>query len=257
MRRLLLVLLAALLVNVPWAHDAWTNHRLSADGTVVSATLVKHRTVGGRHLVLFKLPRRVDASRTAYEARIDTGAYRTAVASGRVRVRVLPGHPGENRAVGEVPSHFFVGLAVLGDAILLLIAFALLARRRRWRPEVVEVDEPWVRFSMGGRTWIARMVDTLPGLAVGRRLPGRLALRAESDVMATTSPALSEHVVEARYVVRGRIADVSRTQAVLVLDDGYRMHVDLRVDAQTTLRNRADLRERAEVTGVLEARWVL
>ena len=129
--RLLVVLVAVFLVNLPAAHQAWTDHQIRADGRDVEATVLHARTIEGRHLVDYELPRSVDPDGRRFSASIDAETFRHAESSDRLAVRVIPGRPGANRPAGEVSSPIFVVAAVGADAILLLIGVAWLHRRRR------------------------------------------------------------------------------------------------------------------------------
>jgi hypothetical protein len=201
--------------------------------------------------VRFELPASVDPDRTSYSARIDERHYDRAVASGTVQVRVVPDHPAYNRPAGEVGSAVFAVVAVLGDAVLLLVAGVLWWRRRRWAVRRVRaIDGDLVTFTLGRMTLTARADRALlDGLAVGGRLAGRLSLRAETDVLPAGPLGVLERLDGARYRATGRVVDVTRTHADLELDGGYTLRV-----RTAEVRNRADLRELAAVTGTLEAR---
>ena len=129
--RLLVVLVAVFLVNLPAAHQAWTDHQLDGHGVDVEATVLEARTINGRHLVDYRLPRAVDPEGRRFSASLDDETYTHARDSHRLAVRVLTGHSGANRPAGEVSSPLFVVAAAGADAILLLIAGAWLYRRRR------------------------------------------------------------------------------------------------------------------------------
>lgn len=252
MRRILALAVVAVLVNLPWAHEAWVSHRLDHFGRDVEAAVVGHDTVRGRHFVRFQLPVKVDPDRTRYAARVDEQHYRDAVASGRIEVRVIPGHPAQNRPAGEVDSAVLTVVALIGDGILLLLAVVVWGRRRRWaRREVTAVDGDLATFTMAGETLTARVDPALlDRLAVGGRLRGRLSLRAETDVLPAGPVGEVQSLGGARYRVRGRVADVNRRHTDLQLDNGLVLRV-----WSGDFRNRADLREAAEVTGTLEASY--
>ena len=242
--------MVAVLINLPWVHETWVGHRIDAQGRDVEAVVTEHRTVKDRHFVEFKLPKEVDPAQHSYTARIDTEHFDAAASSSRLGVRVVPGHPADNRPDGEVGGGVFAVAAVIGDAILFLFAFVIWVRRRRWsRRRVTAIDADLVTFEMADLTLTAQAQPALlDGLVVGSRLAGVLVLRAESDVQPAAPVGAVEHLGGARYRMRGRVRDVSRTRTDLLLDNGYVLRVQ-----SGEHRNRADLREPAEVTGTLTA----
>lgn len=249
MRRLLLVLVVLVLVNLPWAHEAWTGHRIDASGQDVSATVVRSQTVRGRHFVEFRLPVGIDPGQRTYTARIDDATYPAVQRTETLPVRAVPGDPALNRPAGEVGSELFVVVGVIGDLILGLVAVLLWSRRRRWTRQVVTgIDGRVLTFEMAGMSLTAFADQALvAGLAVGDRASGRLSLRAESDVLPAPPVGEVAQLNGARYRIRGRVSDVGKSHTDLELDNGLVLPV-----RTGDFRNRADLREAAEVTGVLE-----
>ena len=128
--RVLVVLVAVFLVNLPAAHQAWTDHQLATAGRDVEATVLEARAINGRNLVDYRLPEDVDPAGNRCSAIIDAEAFRRARARHRLAVRVIPGRPGANRPAGEVSSPLFLVAAAGADAILLLIGAAWWFRRR-------------------------------------------------------------------------------------------------------------------------------
>ena len=102
MNRVLVVLVALFLVNLPFAHQAYTDHQISSSGREVEAGLLGSRTVEGDHLVEYRLPPSVDASRTRYSAGVDATTYAQARAS---KVLLVASRP--PAAVGDPPPHRF------------------------------------------------------------------------------------------------------------------------------------------------------
>jgi len=141
--RRLVLLLAVVLVNLPAVHQAWTDRQIAREGREVEATVVDARTVDGRHLVDYRLPRDVDPVRRTFSASVDAAAYEHARVSDRLTVRVIPGRPGANRADGEVASPVLVVAAVGADLILLVVA-ALWWWRRRAAPGDGAAAEDWL-----------------------------------------------------------------------------------------------------------------
>jgi hypothetical protein len=128
--RRLVILIAVLLVNLPAVHQAWTDHRIATTGRDVEAVVLEARTINGRHLVDYRLPRSLDPGRNRFSASVDDAAYELARESDRLAVRVIPGRPGANRPDGEVGSSLLVVAALSADAILVLIGAMWLYRRR-------------------------------------------------------------------------------------------------------------------------------
>jgi hypothetical protein len=243
--RVLALLIAAFLVNLPVVHEAWTGHRIDVHGREVVGTVRATHVYRGDRFVDFRLPVAVDPSRATFSARLSPAAYDAARRTGEVEVRVVPGDPAANRVAGEVQSHLFAVIAVLGDAILLLVAVALWRRRRRWAGRVQAVDGDLVTFTLGPMTLTAQ-VEGLGRLAVGDRVPGRLEVVAGSDIDTGVPVGMLEQRFGASYDVRGRVLDVRRGRLRLALDNGYVLAVRV-----GPFRCRADLRDHAELVGTL------
>lgn len=243
--RVLALLLAAFLVNLPVAHEAWTGHRIDAHGRQVVGTVRATHLYRGERFVDFRLPVTVDPSRATFSARLDPAAYDAARRTGEVEVRVVPGDPAANRVAGEVQSHLFTVVAVLGDVILLLVAIALWRRDRRWTGRVLAVDGDLVTFTRGPMTLTAQ-ADGVPLPTVGARVPGRLEVVADGDIGTGVPVGLLEQRSGAAYDVRGRVLDARRGRLRLALDNGYVLPVRI-----GPFRCRADLRDHAELVGTL------
>ncbi|HEX7739109.1 MAG TPA: hypothetical protein VF426_05630 [Marmoricola sp.] len=205
MRRVLLVVLGAVLVNLPLVHSAYVEHRISTEGRHATATVKSHEIVEGRYFVHFQVP----DSKGVYSARVSHEAYDDALASGEIAVTVVPGHPNENRVRGEIDGHAFVVLAVIGDLFLLsaIVALVMLRRRKRRRTvliaesDVVPCDGGPVHTDLGdGRARVhGVVVDVGPGWvdlrvddAVFHVLTGELRCRADlrqiASVVGTEAP---------------------------------------------------------------------
>jgi hypothetical protein len=128
--RRLVLLLAVFLVNLPAVHQAWTDHQINRDGRDVEAVVLDARTINGRHLVDYRLPKDVDPAGRRFSDSVDDAAYELARTTDRLAVRVIPGRPGANRPDGEVSSPVLVVAAAGADAILLLVGVAWWWRRR-------------------------------------------------------------------------------------------------------------------------------
>lgn len=203
---LLVVVLAAALINLPLLHGAWTDARIDRDGVVVDAVVVDHRTADGQHLLSFRFPRDIDAEQRAWSADVDGATFERAVDRGEITVRVLEDDPAAYRVDGQSGSRALLVITLLAD--LLLAAAALLL----WR-------------SGGPRR------PQLRALAVGdvERCPPGVALdRIEGET----------------YLVRGEVAEVGPDRvvlelgdrSVLVLLDGHRNPVGHQQAAQVQAR---------------------
>lgn len=132
MRRLL-ILLAVVLVNLPAAHERWTDHEVASKGKDVEADVVEARSSGDRNLVDYKLPEAIDPKQTIFSVSLEREAYDRVVATDRLAVRVVPGKPGANRPEGQVDNPLFTVVAISADAILIVVALLAWWRRRKRR----------------------------------------------------------------------------------------------------------------------------
>ena len=71
-RYVLVLVLAAVLVNLPLVHSTWTDRKVEQDGVDVQATVTEHRIVGGQHLLSFRFPESVDPDHRAWQDRKST-----------------------------------------------------------------------------------------------------------------------------------------------------------------------------------------
>ena len=148
-----MVLVALFLVNLPFAHQTFTNAQVARSGREVEATLLESRTVNGQHLVDYRLPKSIDPSGTRYSARVDTPTYEQARETDVLLVRVVPGKPSANRPDGQVANRLFAVVALSADAVLLLVGVLYLRRWRRWsRHEVMDLDGDEATLESRGQT---------------------------------------------------------------------------------------------------------
>ena len=248
MTRVLVVLAAVFLVNLPIAHQALTDREISSSGKDVEAVLVKARTIDGDHLVEYRLPRSVDPSRRRYSARVDATTFQQAKDSNVLLVRVVPGKPSANRPAGEVDNSLFAVVAVSADVVLLVVGVLLW---RRWlrlsQHEVVAVGDGEITLVSRGHTVTAA---TPPGWASqvqpGERIAGSLHLVVDAEVHPGEPLSGLEQVHGSAYVVRGRVVGARVGRLELELDDGFRLSVET-----GSHRIRADIRDSTEVRGNL------
>lgn len=203
---LLVVVLAAALINLPLLHGAWTDARIDRDGVVVDAVVVDHRTADGQHLLSFRFPRDIDAEQRAWSADVDAATFERAVDRGEIAVRVLEDDPAAYRVDGQSGSRALLVITLLAD--LLLAAAALLL----WR-------------------------------SGGRRRPQLRAL-AVGDVERCPPGVALDRIEGETYLVRGEVAEVGPDRvvlelgdrSVLVLLDGHRNPVGHQQAAQVQAR---------------------
>lgn len=141
---LVALVLAAVLVNLPVAHQAWQRWELARDGREVTAevthTDVLRAQTDPHRVVRFRLPAGIDAQRRTWPAEVDRATFEAAQDSGEIGVRVLPGKPSVQRVDGAHASP--VGYVVIGvvDAIVLLLGLLLWRQRRRDMTSEVMAD---------------------------------------------------------------------------------------------------------------------
>lgn len=226
MRRVLLAVVALVLVNLPWANDAWVQHRLDTSGVPTTAIVVKHTHAHGQNFVSYRFSPAVDPHQHLYDAVLTDRAYGVASTTGRLAATVLPGSPGSNRVEGEVTGPQVIVIAAIGDAIILLLLGVTVRRSRRWlRLRVIAVDGELVTLQLGGLEVTAELADDADTVALrpaaGGRLRGSLYLAATEDVVE--GPPLGEVVPlgGADYRIAGRVRSVGPAHTDLALDNGY------------------------------------
>lgn len=128
--RILFVLFLVVLVNLPAAHERWTDHRVATQGRDVAATVLEARGSDGRYLVDYTLPEEIDPDQVRFSASVDAETFDSAQSNQLITVRVIPGEPGANRPEGLVASSLFTVIAITGNAVLVLIGVLTWYRRR-------------------------------------------------------------------------------------------------------------------------------
>lgn len=180
-RYLLVLVLAAVLINLPLLHSTWTDQRVERNGIDVHATVLEHRTVGGQHLLSFRFPESVDPDQRSWQADVDETTYDHAVGTGEVGVRVLEDDPSAYRVDGQVTSRSLLVMTLLADVLLVVSALLLwrLGGRRRPQLRAIAVED------------------------VERCAPGSALDRIEGET----------------YLIRGEVTAVEPGQVVLQLTD--------------------------------------
>ena len=134
----LLIVMVAMLVNLPIVHGTWTQWRVARSGTDVTARVTDTVELPPAHspeyVVAFAFPQQVDTLQRRWTARVDRAAYERAVDQRTIRVRVLEGRPAAYRAEGQVTSHLGLVITLLADLGLLLMVLFAARHRGRFRP---------------------------------------------------------------------------------------------------------------------------
>ena len=206
-RAALVVVLLAVVINLPLLHSWYQDQKVRTSGTDVTATLVDDRVVNGdEYWVSFRFPESVDPDQKAWTAEVSEEAYDDAVASGEITVRVDEGNPSAYRAEGAVDSNVPLVITAIADVILLLIVLLLLR--------------------YGG--------------------PGRASLRAVAleDVARCAPETLLERIGGEDYLIRGEVLELGEgtvtldlgNRSVVVLLDGHQNPVGHQQPAQVRAR---------------------
>ena len=139
LKNVLLVALVVVMVNLPFVHSTWQDHRLDQDGHDISARVTGHEERGDQRTVAFEVKDVDDYDDIRGSVSVDRATYDQAVASGRVQVRVLPGSSMVWRVDGETTSNLGLVVTVVADVFLLIMVLLLLRFGSRLRQEMVLV----------------------------------------------------------------------------------------------------------------------
>jgi hypothetical protein len=115
------LLLLAVVVNLPLVHSTWTDARVESSGVEVAATVVDHDS--GR--LAFRFPTDIDPDQRTWSAEVDDATYDDAVETGEVKVRVLEDDPSAYRADGAVESRVPLVATIVADLVLLTLALLM------------------------------------------------------------------------------------------------------------------------------------
>lgn len=254
MRRLLPLLIAAVLANLPLAHETWVDHRIATQGVEVTAHVTGVGTVQGRHLVDYRLTRKADPRQRRFSARVDADGYRQARETRALQVRAVPGDPAMNRPDTAVGSSVVWVVTIFADVVVLLVVLLFWQRSRTRRGFVldsVDHDAGTVGLTLADvPVQVLAPSDWLASCTPGRRVSGRVHLVPERDLLpCAAGPPLVPTGELATYVVRGRVVDIDPRTVLLALE-GERASYALYVEHRK-VRVRADLREYAETRGTV------
>jgi len=176
------VVVALIVINVPYAVHQWQLHRVGSDGVKVTATVVSAEQNGDVVVLGFTLPASVDPDQKVRIARVDEAAGTAAEKAGEVEVRVLEGHPAIYELQGQKRGHAATFLTLGADLLLLLVVLL------SWR--------------LGGRL---------------RRPP--LVAVALGDLESGEEGSLLDRQDDDTYVINGAIAEAEAYTVVLTLRD--------------------------------------
>jgi hypothetical protein len=143
-RRVLLVVVALVVINVPFLLHEWQLHRAATDGLQVTATVSDVSLSGDEALVSFRLPKSVDSGQEVRSVRVDRSVGAQAARTRELDVRVLRGHPSVFHVDGQVRSWGGLILTLTADllvALMLVLAWRLGGRIRRPALEAVAVTD--------------------------------------------------------------------------------------------------------------------
>ena len=202
-----LILLLAVVVNLPILHSWYQNQKVATSGQDVTATLVDHRVVAGDEFwISFTFPKKVDPDQKKWQAEVSKEAYDDAVASGEVTVRVVEDDPSAHRVEGAVESRVPLVITAIADVILFVIILLL------WR--------------------------------YGGRMRAQLRAVALADVERCAPETLLERLHGEDYLIRGEVLELGEgsvtldlgNRSVVVLLDGHANPVGHQEPAQVTAR---------------------
>ncbi|MDN4172136.1 hypothetical protein QWY28_04205 [Nocardioides sp. SOB77] len=126
----LLVVVVALMINLPVLHGLYLDQRLSSSGVEGIARVEANREAGGGHFLKYV----VDGS--SFTTNVEEDVYDQAVRTGEVGVRMLPGDASVHRVDGEVVSRAGLVVTLVADAALALMLLLLWRFRGRLRPQL-------------------------------------------------------------------------------------------------------------------------
>ena len=182
LRSVLLVGLVVVMINLPFVHSSWQDHRIDADGVDVTATVTDTDEDGGSYFVTFRVDESAD--QPAFGGHRPGRARRPtseAVETGQVGVRVLPGSTTVWRVEGESRSRVGLVITVVADLCLLVMLLLLM------------------RF--------------------GSRLHSDLVLVATEDLERCPPGSVLDQVDGLRFVVCGEVEEIEDDAVVLDLGD--------------------------------------
>ena len=139
LKNVLLVALVVVMINLPFVHSAWQQHRLDQDGVDVVATVTDFEQRDGQGYVTFEVADSDDQPGFDGSVSVDDATYDDASTFQQVDVRVLPGSSTVWRVEGQTDSNLGLVITVVADVFLLVLVLLLLRFGSRLRQEMVLV----------------------------------------------------------------------------------------------------------------------
>ena len=137
--KILLVALVVVMINLPFVHSSWQDHRLEQDGVDVVGAVTDHDEDGGKLFLTFEVAETDGQPAFGGTVRVNEAAYDDAVPSEQVPVRVLPGSTSVWHVEGESESSIGLLITVVADVFLLVLVLLLLRFGAGLRQEMVLV----------------------------------------------------------------------------------------------------------------------
>jgi hypothetical protein len=149
--RVLVVMFALAIINVPYVLHEWQEHRAATDGVPVTATVVGVSADGDDAVVTFRFPQDVDEKQTVRTVKVHHDVGARAARSHQLEVRVLEGQPGSFHVDGQVRSSVPLIITLVADALIALLVVLSWRRRGAFRrPTLIGVALEDLRSGEGG-----------------------------------------------------------------------------------------------------------
>lgn len=181
LRNVFLVGLVVVMINLPFVHSNWQDHRIKTDGVDVSATVTDTDEDGGGYFVTFRVDESDSQPAFGGTVPVEEASYDDAVETGQIGVRVLAGSTSVWRVEGESRSGVGLVITVVADVCLLILLLLLM------------------RF--------------------GSRLHSDLVLVATQDLVRCPPGSVLDQVDGRQFVVCGEIEEIEDDAVVLDLGD--------------------------------------
>ena len=139
LKNVLLVGLVVVMINLPFVHSTWQQHRLDQRRRRHRRHGHRPRRDDGQQSVTFEVADTDDQPGFGGTVRVDEATYDDAVATRQVQVRVLPGSSTVWQVEGETHSNVGLVITVVADVFLLVLVLLLLRFGSRLRQEMVLV----------------------------------------------------------------------------------------------------------------------